>query len=98
MARASIRSLQVDELEKIRHLLDKLDQNHFPTQEEMTALRGFLASDELKTLIERERTSRLWSKVRLQFYRILGAVLGTLAVAGGAWTFAENVWKKVVGQ
>ena len=87
-----------EELEKLRHLLDKLDQLHFPSYEEMQALRALLASDELKAVLERERTNRLWAKIRLQFYRILGAILATLAAAGAAWTFIEMIYRRVFTQ
>lgn len=86
--------LDGEELEKLRHLVLTLDQRGFPTVEEMQALRSLISSDELKTLLERERTSRLWAKVRLQFYRTVGAVLGTLVAVGTAWQILDAAYRR----
>lgn len=89
-----IEQLDGEELEKLRHLVETLDRNLFPSADEMQALRALIGSDELRTLLERERTSRLWAKVRLQFYRTVGAILGTIVAAGTAWTFLDALYKK----
>jgi hypothetical protein len=99
VAKSSIRNLDLEELEKVRDLLRKLDENHFPTHSEMEALRDILTSDEFKTLIEREKSRKLWAKVRLQGYRIVVIILGTVASLGAAAStiqvFLENfLWKR----
>ncbi len=91
-------TLDGNELAKLRQLLDNLEHNHFPSYEETQALRMLISSDELKTLLEREKTYRLWAKVRLQMYRVVGAILATLAAAGATWTFVEALYKKAIGQ
>ncbi len=99
MAKSSIRNLDLEELEKVRELLKKLDQKHFPSESEMEALRDILTSDEFKTLIEREKSRKLWSKIRLQSYRIIVIILGTVASLGAAVSaiqvLLENfLWKR----
>ena len=94
---ARVGQLDGEELEKLRQLVDKLDHNHLPSFEEMHALRTLIATDELRSLLERDRINRLWVKVRLQLYRIIAAMLATLAAAGAAWTFVETLYRKFAG-
>lgn len=86
-----------DDFGKLKVLIDKLEDGHFPSFEEMQSLRAILSSDELKTVLEREKTSRLWAKVRLQFYRTIGTVLATLAAAGAAYTFLDALYRRMSG-
>ena len=95
MAKGSLRNLNGEELEKVRGLLEKLDQNHFPSKEEMEALRDIITSDDFKTLIERERNSKLWAKVRLQFYKTIGAILGTVVLFGSAFQALQWLWDRL---
>jgi hypothetical protein len=90
-----MKNLTASEVSRLRELLPKVEAAHLFPRDQIEALRSILElhedfGDEIRALVERERTSRLWAKARVQMFRAAQWFIVTATGFITAWIAFSN--------